>query len=244
MELFCEERFINFPPDVEFHLNGVDAGEFVGENPKLDPIGTPRFTDEEDWDNLNAENNKIVFGSDAPPEKESANRMFSSHPDELKLPENVLPYNREVHFQEMISDFGPYKYSLYSAQDDFRRNATPDNTPNVYLYQCPNLYSGGLEGSQRNTVPTVYKKKIKNREEQYCVFCKNNNAPFEKYTSHTVKDSLGKVTCPRLFQYVCPICKKSKHEAHTVKYCPEKHIYTMEDTIRMNFRSRRSYRID
>ena len=58
------------------------------------------------------------------------------------------------------------------------------------------------------------------------------------YTSHVLKDPDGKVVCPALYVYVCPICNntghkvsrgsqwsaKSQHsclfQAHTVKHCP------------------------
>ncbi|GAB0090665.1 NANOS [Sergentomyia squamirostris] len=208
MELYCEERFINFPPDVEFHLNGVDAGEFLGNNPKNHPVGTPPTPsneDNEDWDELTAAINRIIFESDAPPKNESMEVMFS-YPDERELLGMMWPYYQEVQFPEMAFGF------------------EPDYIPMVY--------------------DRPHKKKGKKRVERYCVFCKNNNAPYEMYMSHTVKDSLGKVTCPRLYRYQCPICKKSKQEAHTLKYCPEKPLYTMEDTIRMDFRARRSYRSD
>ena len=55
---------------------------------------------------------------------------------------------------------------------------------------------------------------------QVCVFCRNNGEDEAVYSTHSLKDNEGKVTCPILFAYECPICKASGQEAHTLKYCP------------------------
>jgi protein nanos 1 len=39
-----------------------------------------------------------------------------------------------------------------------------------------------------------------------CVFCRNNGENELIYTSHSLKDSVGNVTCPILRAYQCPIC--------------------------------------
>lgn len=69
---------------------------------------------------------------------------------------------------------------------------------------------------------------------QHCVFCKNNGAHESVYRKHTVKDAMGKVICPTLRNYKCPICGASGDKSHTVKYCPKKPIITMEDIERMD----------
>lgn len=63
----------------------------------------------------------------------------------------------------------------------------------------------------------------------HCVFCKNNGADEILYRSHTVKDLKGRVLCPKLRAYQCPICGADGDQSHTVKYCPKKPIITMED---------------
>ena len=56
---------------------------------------------------------------------------------------------------------------------------------------------------------------------QVCVFCRNNGESESFYTSHYLKDSEGKVTCPVLRAYTCPLCGANGDAAHTIKYCPE-----------------------
>ncbi|XP_061552053.1 nanos homolog 1-like [Phycodurus eques] len=53
-----------------------------------------------------------------------------------------------------------------------------------------------------------------------CVFCRNNGAPEEVYGSHILKTADGRVLCPVLRAYTCPLCGANGDGAHTVKYCP------------------------
>ncbi|CAM1326120.1 NANOS1 (predicted) [Pycnogonum litorale] len=54
-----------------------------------------------------------------------------------------------------------------------------------------------------------------------CVFCKNNGEQPFFYLSHVLKDKEGKVRCPILRDYTCPICGVNGDSAHTLKYCPK-----------------------
>jgi protein nanos 1 len=65
-------------------------------------------------------------------------------------------------------------------------------------------------------LPTAASKKP-----QVCVFCRNNGETESFYTSHYLKDADGKVTCPVLRAYTCPLCGANGDAAHTIKYCPE-----------------------
>lgn len=55
----------------------------------------------------------------------------------------------------------------------------------------------------------------------FCVFCKNNGEDEAFYLNHTLKDDYGRVRCPVLFKYTCPICGATGPVSHTIKYCPE-----------------------
>lgn len=59
------------------------------------------------------------------------------------------------------------------------------------------------------------------KKPQVCVFCRNNGESESFYTSHYLKDADGKVTCPVLRAYTCPLCGANGDNAHTIKYCPE-----------------------
>ena len=57
-------------------------------------------------------------------------------------------------------------------------------------------------------------------EPRVCVFCRNNGAPEEVYGTHILKTADGRVLCPILRAYTCPLCSASGDNAHTIKYCP------------------------
>lgn len=53
-----------------------------------------------------------------------------------------------------------------------------------------------------------------------CTFCKSNGEPEEIYSSHSLKSSVNKITCPILMKYTCVECGASGENTHTIKYCP------------------------
>ncbi|XP_060939297.1 nanos homolog 1-like [Limanda limanda] len=57
-------------------------------------------------------------------------------------------------------------------------------------------------------------------EPKVCVFCRNNGAPEEVYGTHILKTADGRVLCPILRAYTCPLCSANGDNAHTIKYCP------------------------
>ncbi|KAJ3613810.1 hypothetical protein NHX12_020056 [Muraenolepis orangiensis] len=57
-------------------------------------------------------------------------------------------------------------------------------------------------------------------EPKVCVFCRNNGAPEEVFASHVLKAADGRVLCPILRAYTCPLCSANGDHAHTIKYCP------------------------
>ncbi|XP_046864618.1 uncharacterized protein LOC124459093 [Xenia sp. Carnegie-2017] len=79
--------------------------------------------------------------------------------------------------------------------------------------------SSGTGG--RPALADVSKIVVGRRNQNVCVFCRNNGESKKVYTSHVLKDSQGKTVCPILRAYTCPLCKATGDESHTIKYCPK-----------------------
>ncbi|KAM8916170.1 nanos homolog 1-like isoform 1-T2 [Spinachia spinachia] len=72
-------------------------------------------------------------------------------------------------------------------------------------------------------LPADRRRKLTQRgkpEPKVCVFCRNNGAPEEVYGTHILKTADGRVLCPILRAYTCPLCSANGDNAHTIKYCP------------------------
>lgn len=73
----------------------------------------------------------------------------------------------------------------------------------------------------RSVLADVSKIAVGRRNQNVCVFCRNNGESKKVYSSHVLKDSQGNTVCPILRAYTCPLCKASGDESHTIKYCPK-----------------------
>jgi len=138
-----------------------------------------------------------------------------------------MPTRRMINFDlEQVVDTQQNIYQV-TAQET-RSNLIPAEVPIPPFHQTYRGFTRNKRNPRRRTKPN--KKSL----EDHCVFCKNNGAPESVYKCHTVKDSMGRVLCPTLRQYKCPICGEDGDRSHTVKSFPERPIITMEDTERMD----------
>ena len=55
--------------------------------------------------------------------------------------------------------------------------------------------------------------------DKICNFCKTNGEMKRVYLSHKLMER-GKIVCPVLRRYICPLCGATGDNAHTVSYCP------------------------
>lgn len=99
-------------------------------------------------------------------------------------------------------------------------------TSNPIEIGCNNQTAGKRQlpssKAQAEVINRCIEKNIKYRclnKSMICSFCKNNGEPEVIYQSHSLKDSIGRITCPLLRNYVCPICGESGQNAHTITYC-------------------------
>ncbi|KAF7378809.1 hypothetical protein HZH66_015043 [Vespula vulgaris] len=110
-------------------------------------------------------------------------------------------YNRKIYF----------KVASLSKMDDvmeeFRHNGRDfEYCPDVDDYPQP--------------VPNIRRKKPKKPLPNVCVFCRNNGVEEIYYRQHLIKYADGRVQCPVLRAYTCPICGATGDTAHTVSHCP------------------------
>ncbi|XP_067909484.1 nanos homolog 1-like [Heterodontus francisci] len=74
---------------------------------------------------------------------------------------------------------------------------------------------------QQQPQPPAQQRAARSKAElQICVFCRNNNESVTLYTTHILKGPDGRVLCPILRRYTCPLCGANGDNAHTIKYCP------------------------
>ncbi|KAJ8317560.1 hypothetical protein KUTeg_005464 [Tegillarca granosa] len=130
-----------------------------------------------------------------------------------------------------VNDFDPLEVIRSDSLEDFRHNGRECDLDELDSYQVELRHKSARDRFiiQQENNPVVLevlafkeKKKAqrKAKAKKVCVFCKNNGETSSVYTAHVLKDGEGRVCCPVLRKYTCPICGISGDEAHTIKYCP------------------------
>lgn len=117
--------------------------------------------------------------------------------------------------------------STDSSAEYFTYPSTPAEFFRPHLGDSDDLLQLHLSNDQRPSSTLLERGNLSVRlptrpiKQQVCVFCRNNGESESFYTSHCLKDSEGKVTCPVLRAYTCPLCGANGDASHTIKYCPE-----------------------
>ena len=121
---------------------------------------------------------------------------------------------------ELMDLYSIYPYAAQEAAAAFYKTSF-DDAEVISMQPCESrplppsvLLERSLGGGKLPTHVPVKKPQV-------CVFCRNNGESESFYTSHYLKDAEGKVTCPVLRAYTCPLCGANGDSAHTIKYCPE-----------------------
>ncbi|XP_069686133.1 uncharacterized protein [Periplaneta americana] len=145
---------------------------------------------------------------------------------------SLYPLNRSL-AEEVERLFSNCCLSLETEGDvmrEFRLNGQDSDYPDSVYDSKPLPMSELIEAQKMITVsestgiPVMNSKQSKKKTKkpiQECVFCKNNGEQASFYQRHVLKDSEGRVVCPILRAYICPICGANGDVAHTIKYCPK-----------------------
>jgi len=82
------------------------------------------------------------------------------------------------------------------------------------------LARSGGRGARRNGNSGNRQSFPRPQRQDGCGFCISTGECKDIWSSHSLRQD-GKITCPVLRKYVCPICKAEGDNAHTISYCPE-----------------------
>ncbi|XP_062602697.1 uncharacterized protein LOC134264423 [Saccostrea cucullata] len=125
--------------------------------------------------------------------------------------------------------FDPLDAMRRDSLEDFRHNGRDVELDELDSYQVELRRHSSISVQQESNPVVLEVMAFKERkraarrakQKKLCVFCKNNGETVVIYSSHVLKDEEGKVSCPILRKYTCPLCGVSGDNAHTIRYCPK-----------------------
>ena len=119
--------------------------------------------------------------------------------------------------EQCLFKFDPYKifFSDFKIMEPINMEPIKMHEDELVITPSPN----GSSSSVSSFIPPKIRRRLPTQLE--CVFCKNNQEKPELYRGHILKDPEGRVVCPVLRKYDCPVCHNNGGDnAHTVRYCP------------------------
>uniref|UniRef100_W5NNY5 Nanos C2HC-type zinc finger 1 n=2 Tax=Lepisosteus oculatus TaxID=7918 RepID=W5NNY5_LEPOC len=154
--------------------------------------------------------------------------VTSNTKNDLRMSAEVDLTSKASYFEKSmdLNDFGFCSHEdlvladRYAEFRPFSGRSSPAlfNSSPEYVDRERALQWGIVDNRHQN--PQAVPKQRAKMDMQVCVFCRNNKESISRYSTHILKGPDGRVLCPVLRRYTCPLCGANGDNAHTIKYCP------------------------